>query len=222
MRGCVRLNSEKKVQNAIKELKIDFKNNRDRFFNEHSLHHVFFCKLSELGDLVHPEYPTRRRFIKDKGTFPTYISGKHSFPPVGENIPLKRGRGPGRGHYDFAVLNKEFYDEFKEFGNGKVREENRFERLSSKHVNTNNDQKGRKYLDVIIEFKYVVESFSKKDFVDYDFDIFKLKEAEEARKKIFLVFLRKRNIGDKRYDEVVNWLEKRKKEEDEIQIEIIQ
>ncbi len=199
------MDSEKIVENAIKELENEFKNNPDRFFNEHALHHVFFCKLSELGDLVHPEYPTRKRFKKDKGDSPEYIHDEHSFHPS--------FKGPKRGHYDFVVLKKEFYDEFKDFGNDQDKKKNRFERLSSKDFETNLDREEEQYLDIVIEFKYVAESFSKKNFVDYDFDIFKLKEADEAKTKIFLVFLRKRNIGDKRYDEVVNWLEKRKEEE---------
>lgn len=216
------LKSEEIVQNAIKELKEDFKNNRDRFFNEHALHHVFYCKLSELGELVHPEYPTRKRFKKDIGDYHEYISGKHSFHPSGENIPRKRGKGPSRGHYDFAILNKEFYDEFKDLSNSKVKEENKFERLSSKDVDTNLDQEGRKYLDIVIEFKYVVRSFKQEDYVDYAYDIFKLTEAEEANKKIFLVFLRKRHISNKRYNEVLDWLNKREKEENGIQIEIVE
>lgn len=199
------MDSEKIVENAIKELENEFKNNQDRFFNEHALHHVFFCKLSELGDLVHPEYPTRKRFKKDKGDSPEYISGEHSCPP---SI-----KGPKRGHYDFVVLKQEFYDKFKDCGNDNDPRKNKFERLSSKDFETNLDLEGKEYLDIVIEFKYVTESFSEKNFVDYDFDIFKLKEAEEAKTKIFLVFLRKRKIGDKMYKEVINWLEKRKEEE---------
>ncbi len=40
--GGIKIKTEEIVQNAIDELIEDFKNNRDFFFNEHDLHHVFF------------------------------------------------------------------------------------------------------------------------------------------------------------------------------------
>lgn len=55
------------VDKAIEDLIEEFKNREDNFFNEHDIHHVFYCKLSSLGDLVHPEYPTRKRFIRIRG-----------------------------------------------------------------------------------------------------------------------------------------------------------
>lgn len=90
------------VDNAINELIDDFKTRKDYFFNEHDIHHVFFCKLSELGNLVHPEYPTLKRFtrIRGKKTDETYKNGIHCFKPG-----VKKGV---RGHYDFVVLNNRF------------------------------------------------------------------------------------------------------------------
>jgi hypothetical protein len=207
--GGESLNSEEIVQNATNELKEDFRKNRDCFFNEHDLHHVFFCKLSQLGNLVRPEYPTRRRFSADKEDSKEYISGKHSFPPRGENVP-KRSR---RGHYDFAILDEEFYSEFKGLND-------RFERLSSKNVDTNLDQEGRKYVDIVIEFKYINGPCQRENI---EFSIFKLKEAEEVRKKIFLVFIRKEGMSPERYEKIINFLNRMKEESKlEINMEIIE
>lgn len=55
------------VDNAISDLIDDFKARKDYFFNEHDIHHVFYCKLSELRDLMHPEYPTLKCFIRIRG-----------------------------------------------------------------------------------------------------------------------------------------------------------
>lgn len=204
------MNSEQKiVQNAIRELKEDFRNNRDCFFNEHDLHHVFFCKLSQLGNLVRPEYPTRRRFFADKEDSNEYIRGKHSFPPRGENVP----KSSRRGHYDFAILGEDFYLEFKGLSD-------RFERLSSKNVDTNLDQEGRKYVDIAIEFKYITGP-CQRDTIE--FSIFKLKEAEEVRKKIFLVFIKKGGMSPERYEKIINFLNRVKEEsKDEIEMDIIE
>lgn len=202
------MNSEEIVQNAIEALKEDFRKNRDCFFNEHDLHHVFFCKLSQLGNLVRGEYPTRRRFFTDKEDSDGYIRGKHSFPPRGENVP-KRSR---RGHYDFAILGEDFYSEFKGLSD-------RFERLSSKNVDTNLDQKGRKYVDIAIQFKYITGKCQRENI---EFDIFKLNEAEEVRKKIFLVFIRKGGMSPERYEKIINFLGKMKTESKEIEMEVIE
>ena len=176
-RGGINLNSEKIVQDAIKELINDFKTHRDCFFNEHDIHHVFYCKLSSLGNLVRPEYPTRKRFFGTKKGYDEFIPGKHSFPPLRKNVP----KTSYRGHYDFAILNEEFYNEFKN------QKDERFERLSCKNVDTNWDRND-KYIDIAIEFKYIAGQFKKEYF---DFDIFKLNEADEVKNKIFLVFVRK-------------------------------
>ena len=202
------MNSEEIVQKAIGELKEDFRNNRDCFFNEHDLHHVFFCKLSRLGNLVRPEYPTRRRFFADKEDSKEYINGKHSFPPRGEDVP----KSSRRGHYDFAILDEDFYLEFKGLSE-------RFERLSSKNVDTNLDQEGRKYVDIAIEFKYITGQCQRDNI---EFSIFKLKEAEEVRKKIFLVFIRKRGISNERYEKIINFLRKMKEKSKEIEMDIIE
>jgi len=196
------------VQNAIIELKEEFRNNKDCFFNEHDLHHVFYCKLSHLGNLVRPEYPTRRRFFADKIDREEYARGKHSFPPRGENVPGTSRRG----HYDFAILSEDFYNEFKGLSD-------RFERLSSKNVDTNLDQEGRKYVDIAIEFKYITGPCQRKTI---EFDLFKLGEAEEVRKKIFLVFIRKRGMSPERYEKTINFLNKKKEESKGIQMDIIE
>ncbi|MBI5458977.1 MAG: hypothetical protein HY987_04515, partial [Methanobacterium sp.] len=47
-----------------------------------------------------------------------------------------------------AILGEDFYSEFKGLSD-------RFERLSSKNVDTNLDQEGKKYVDIAIEFKYI-------------------------------------------------------------------
>lgn len=202
------MNSEKIVQNAIGELKLDFRKNRNCFFNEHDLHHVFFCKLSPLGNLVRAEYPTRRRFFADMEDSDEYIRGKHSFPPRGENVP-KRSR---RGHYDFAILSEDFYSEFKGLSD-------RFERLSSKNIDTNLDQEGRKYVDIAIEFKYIAGQCQRENI---EFCIFKLKEAEEVKKKIFLVFIRKEGMSPERYEKIINFLGTVKTESKEIEMDIIE
>jgi len=203
------LNSKQIIQKATGELKEDFRKNRDCFFNEHDLHHVFFCKLSQLGNLVRPEYPTRRRFFADKEDSNEYIRGKHSFPPRGENVP----KSSRRGHYDFAILDEDFYSEFKGLSD-------RFERLSSKNVDTNLDQKGRKYVDTAIEFKYITRPCQRETI---KFDIFKLKEAEEVRKKIFLVFIRKEGMSPEKYQKIINFLNRMKEEsKDEIEMDIIE
>jgi hypothetical protein len=201
------LDSESIVQNGINDLIDYFETHRDCFFNEHDLHHVFYGNLSNLGNLVRPEYPTRKRFFGKKKGYDKFINGTHSFPARGKNVPVNSYRG----HYDFAVLNKEFYNEFKN------QKDVRFERLSSKNVDTNWDRTD-KYLDVAIEFKYIAGQF-KSEYID--FDIFKLNEAEEAKKKIFLVFVRKRGMSDRRYNKIVDYLEDKKMGEKEIQMEII-
>ena len=163
------MNSQEIVQNATYELREDFKRNRDCFFNVHDLHHAFYGKLSQLGNLVRVEYPTRRRFFADKEDSDEYISGEHSFPPRGENVP----KSSRRGHYDFVILDEGFYLEFKGLSD-------RFERLSSKNVDTNLDQEGRKYVDIAIEFKYITGPCQLENI---EFCIFKLKEAEEERQE---------------------------------------
>ena len=201
------MDAETIVQNGIDELITYFELHRDCFFNEHDLHHVFYGNLSILGNLIRPEYPTRKRFFGKKKGYDDFINGTHSFPPRGENVPINSYRG----HYDFAVLNEDFYNEFK------YQKDIRFERLSSKNVDTNSDRTD-KYLDVVIEFKYIAGQF-KSEYID--FDIFKLKEAEEAKKKIFLVFVRKRGMSAERYHKIVDYLNKKKLVEKEIQMEIV-
>ncbi len=105
------------------------------------------------------------------------MKGKHSFPPRGKNVLSKSSRG----HYDFTILNEEFYNQFNNLDNSKIKTKNRFERLSSKDVDINKDQKGIEYVKIVIRFKYMVGTFSRQA---YDFDIFKLNEAEEVKKNL--------------------------------------
>ena len=60
------MDSESIVQNGINDLIDYFETHRDCFFNENDLHHVFYGNLSNLGNLVRPEYPTRKRFFGKK------------------------------------------------------------------------------------------------------------------------------------------------------------
>ncbi len=130
------MNSQKIVEIAIEELKNEFLLNEDEFFNEHDFHHIFFCKLyPKFNHLIHPEYPTRNRFIRDKGTHNNYLTGVHSAQPDAKN----KGR---RGHYDFVIFNENFYETHKDALD-------RFERLSNKLVNTNLDRTDQ-YIDYLL------------------------------------------------------------------------
>lgn len=186
------------VDKAIDDLIEEFKSHEDYFFNEHDIHHVFYCKLSSLGDLVHPEYPTRKRFIRIRGknTGENYENGIHCFEPN-----IKNGV---RGHYDFVVLNKSFYNKYK----------NNFDTLSNKTVDR--DLKiDYPYLDIVIEFKYITGTL---DLREIEYDLFKLKQANEAQYKKLIIFNRK---GNKKYYENIRALEKLILNESDLQIQII-
>lgn len=188
------------IDNAITELINEFKTRKDYFFNEHDIHHVFYCKLSELGDLVHPEYPTLKRFIRIRGknTSEIYEYGVHCFEPH-----VKKGV---RGHYDFIVLNNRFYNEYKD----------NFDKLSNKTVNINSDI-DYPYIDVAIEFKYITGTFDPREI---EYDLFKLKQANEVKTKKLIIFTRKRE-ADKNYGKMIKSLKNIKETEKDLDVEII-
>lgn len=188
------------VNTAINELIEEFNVRKDYFFNEHDIHHVFYCKLSKLGDLVHPEYPTLKRFVRIRGkkTDETYEDGVHCFDPT-----VKQGV---RGHYDLVVLNKDFYHEYQD----------NFDKLSNKKVNSNADV-NYPFIDVAIEFKYITGTFDPREI---DYDIFKLKQADEVKHKKLIIFTRKRET-DKNYSKMIESLENLKERENELHVEII-
>lgn len=96
------MNSSEIVKNAINSLCENFMDSPNNFFNEHDFHHKFFCILyPEFKDILHPEYPTRRRFVKEKGDYEKHIEGVHCFEPYETN----KGR---RGHYDFVIFKETF------------------------------------------------------------------------------------------------------------------
>ena len=199
-KGGVCMDSLEVVNKTIKELIDDFKSRKDYFFNEHDIHHVFYCKLSELGDMIHPEYPTLKRFIRIRGkkTDETYKNGVHCFEP-----DIKKGV---RGHYDFVVLNNKFYNEYKD----------NFDKLSNKTVNINSDI-DYPYIDVAIEFKYITGTFDPREI---EYDLFKLKQADEVKNKKLIIFTRKRET-DKNYGKMIETLENIKEIEKDLHIEII-
>lgn len=194
------MNSLEFVENALEELIIEFKERRDYFFSERDIHAVFYCKLTSLGDLIHPEYPTRKRFIRIRGkkTDERYTEGVHCFEPSANT-----GR---RGHYDFAVLNQEFFNKYQD----------NFEKLSSTSVETNKDLKDH-YIDIAIEFKYITGTFDPREI---EYDLFKLKQASEVKNKKLIIFTRRRPT-DKNYDGMIQSLYKIKEDEPELHIEII-
>lgn len=194
------MNSLEIVNAAIKDLIHEFKTRPDYFFNEHDIHHVFYCKLTSLGDLVHPEYPTRKRFIRIRGkkSDEKYETGVHCFDP-----DVKKGV---RGHYDFVVLNEDFYNQFQ----------NNFDKLSNKKINSNLTT-DFSYIDIAIEFKYITGTFNPREI---EYDLFKLKEADEVIYKKFIILTRRRE-SDKNYGEMIKKLQEIKDKEKELHIEII-
>ena len=188
------------VENALEELINEYKDRKDYFFSERDIHAVFYCKLSALGDLVHPEYPTRKKFIRIRGkkTDERYTEGIHCFEPTD-----KSGK---RGHYDFAVLNKTFYKKFQ----ADTR------RLSSEIAETNIDL-NYQYIDIAIEFKYITGTFDQREV---EYDLFKLKQASEVENKMLIIFTRRRPT-DKKYDDMLRSLRKIKENEPKLHIEII-
>jgi hypothetical protein len=193
------MNSLKVVNKAIEDLIQEFNKRPDYFFNEHDLHHVFYCKLTSLGDLIHPEYPTKKRFIRIRGkkTDETYEDGVHCFEP-----DVKKGR---RGHYDFVVLNETFYNQNRED----------FDKLSNSTVDINKDI-DYPYIDIAIEFKYITGTFDQREI---EYDRFKLKKANEVLHKKLIIFTKPRK--GKNYDSMRSYLDYIEGSGKEIQIEVI-
>lgn len=182
------MSSKKAIKKAIEELKNEFLEDEDEFFNEHDFHHIFFCKLyPQFKHLIHPEYPTRNRFVRNKGTSEGYVVGEHCFQPEETNKGV-------RGHYDFVVFKEDFYNKHKD-------ELDRFERLSNKLVDTNLDILD-KYIDFAFEFKYVT-SGSKSIVDEVEFDVFKLKEAQEVDVKYLIIFIKKSRFSEKGFNQII-------------------
>lgn len=200
------MGSREIIETAIEELKNEFLQNEDEFFNEHDFHHIFFCKLYKKFDhLIHPEYPTRNRFIRDRGVHDNYISGVHSAQP-------EATRKGVRGHYDFVIFNEDFYETNRDALD-------RFERLSNKLVDTNLDITDQ-YIDYAFEFKYVT-SGSKSFVEEVEFDIFKLKEANEVNKKYLIVFIKKNRFSEKGFNQIISPLTTFAESEKDLEIIIV-
>lgn len=204
--GGICLKSENVIEEAIDELRNEFLEDEDEFFNEHDFHHIFFCKLyPQFKHLIHPEYPTRNRFIRNKGNFEEYLFGEHCFQPGETNKGV-------RGHYDFVIFNREYYTKFKN-------ELDSFERLSNKLVTTNLDIID-KYIDFAFEFKYVT-SGSKSIIDEVEFDIFKLKEAYEVEIKYLIIFIKKIRFSEKGFNQIIGPITKFAESEKDIKTIII-
>lgn len=189
------------IELAVEELADEFQENPDEFFNEHDFHHKFFCILyPEFNNLVHPEYPTRKRFIKERTPDEEYAYGTHCFEPI-----VKKGV---RGHYDFVIFKEKFYSKHKD-------SLDKFDRLSNKDVNTNIDIEDQ-YIDFVFEFKYITGG-SKNIIREIEFDLFKLNQAEEVENKYLIVFIRK-VFSDKGFKQIIEPLNKLKKEQKEIEM----
>lgn len=186
------------VEKEINDLIEEYLDKPDEFFNEHDFQHLFFCKLyPHLEQLIHPEYPTRKRFIKNKENKEAYIGLEHSFE-------LKTGKG-GREHYDLVIFKQDFYDKY-----GK--ELNRFAGLANKNLDIEN-----KYMDYVFEFKYITSS-SINVINEVKFDIFKLKEAREAFNKYLLIFIKKSIMDNKDFKQIIETLEQIRESERGVEI----
>ena len=188
----------KLIKDSIEELRIEYYHNPNNFFNEHDFHHIFFnIAHSKLDDksksLLHPEYPTRKRFIREKSKNEEYTMEKHSFL-----LDKKLGK---RGHYDFVVLNNEFYKKYR----------NNLDKLSNKTVMVNKDI-DYKYIDIAIEFKFITKNL---DIDEVKFDLFKLNQAEEVEAKLFIIFIKK---GIHHFDEFYSNIQNLEKGKVEVKI----
>lgn len=190
------------IEIKIEELVKEFYENPHEFFNEHDFHNKFFCMLyPELKNLIHPEYPTRHRFIKERTAGEDYVFDNHCFDPK-----VKKGV---RGHYDFVIFDEEFYNKY----NGTLEQ---FDRLSNKNVDIVSEL-NKKYIDFAFEFKYITGG-SIAVIKEIEFDIFKLKEAKEAKNKYLIIFMRE--LSKKGFKQLIEPLNKFKTEEEEIEIRI--
>lgn len=101
------------------------------------------------------------------------------------------------------VLNKTFYNKYKD----------NFEKLSNKTVDRNLEI-NYPYLDIVIEFKYITGTL---DVREIEYDLFKLKQANEAQIKKLIIFNRK---GNNKFYENLKTLEKLISSESDLQIQI--
>ena len=90
-----------------------------------------------------------------------------------------------------------------------------FDRLSNKNVNTNIDIQDQ-YIEFAFEFKYITNG-SISVIKEIEFDIFKLKEAKEAKNKYLIIFIKK-IFSDKGFNQIIKPLNKLKEEEKGIEI----
>ena len=189
------------VELKIDELAVEFQENPDEFFNEHDFHHKFYCMMyPEFKNLIHPEYPTSKKFIKEKAASEKYTLDIHCFDPE-----IKKGV---RGHYDFVIFKEEFYNKYESTLE-------HFDRLSSKDINTNIDIED-KYIDFAFEFKYITNG-SISVINEIEFDIFKLREAKEVENKYLIIFIKK-IFSDKGFKQIIKPLNNLKKEEKNVEI----
>lgn len=187
------------VELAIEELGDEFQNNPDEFFNEHDFQHRFYCILyPKFKNLIHPQYPTRMRFIKEKTPEEEYAYGTHCFEPI-----INKGV---RGHYDFVIFKEELYNLHKE-------SLDRFVRPSNKDAKIDFEDQ---YIDFAFKFKYITGA-SKSIIRDIEFDLFKLNEAREAQNKYQIIFIKK-IFSDKGFQELIRPLEKLRKEQENVEM----
>jgi hypothetical protein len=191
------MGSEGIVEMAVNDLADEFRENSDEFFNEYDFRHRFFCKLyPEFKNLIHPEYPTRNRFIKEKASGEKYISGKNCFEPE-----IKKGI---RDKYALAVFKEEIYNKHKnELSPGN--------RLSNMDLDIRDI-----YLDFAFEFKYIT-SGNISVIREIEFDIFKLKKAAEAGNKYLIIFIKK-IFGDEGFKQIIEPLNEFKKNENVVNV----
>lgn len=189
------------VEMAIDDLAEEFQESPDEFFNEHDLQSRFFCRLYlEFKNLIHLEYPTRKRFIKEKTSDKNYISGKHCFEPeTNEGV---------RDHYALAIFKEEFYNNYKNELDG-------FGRLSDDDISSNLNIRDT-YMDFVFEFKYIT-SGGISAIREIEFKIFKLKEATESRNKYLLIFIKK-IFGIKEFKQIIEQLNEVRANENGLEI----
>jgi hypothetical protein len=160
--------------------------------------------LPEFKNLIHPEYPTRKRFIMDKSDDKEYSFGVHAFNP---DDPLLR-KESRRGHYDFVIFNDKFYNKHNDMLE-------QFDRLSNNNVDINLDINNQ-YIDFVFDFMYITDGrISIINVVE--FEIFKLNEAKEAKIKYLIIFIKK-IFGDKGFNQIIRPLIKLQAEEKGVEI----
>ena len=193
------------VEFKIQALSDEFYEHPDEFFNEQDFHHRFYCMmLPEFNNLIHPEYPTQKRFIMDKSDDEAYTYGMHAFDPDDPHI-RKKSR---RDHYDFAIFNDKFYNKHKDMLE-------QFDGLSNNNLETNIDI-NHQYIEFAIDFKYITNG-SISHIKEVEFDIFKLKQAKEVKIKYLIIFIRK-IFGDEGFSQIIKPLIKLQEDEKGVEI----